>query len=1040
MSSPQVVGHRYRVIDQIGAGGMGAVYRATDRLTGRPVALKRVTVPETQLEFASQVAHPLGDDGDIRLALVQEFKTLASLRHPHIISVLDYGFDKQRQPYFTMDLLAGARTIVEAGRGEPIATQVAYLVQTLQALIYLHRRGILHRDLKPGNVLVCGDRVRILDFGLSVRREAARGRAGTVEYMSPEVLRQGEAGEASDLYAVGVLAYELFAGRHPFDVRSRRLLTDILTRTPDLSPLPQEIVPVVGRLLAKEPAERYQTARQVIKALSVAVGQPVPEESAAVRESFLQAAQFVGRDAEFTQLTSALDRAMAGHGSAWLVSGESGVGKSRLLDELRTQALVDGATVLRGQAVEGGGLPYQLWRDVMRRLALSTELSDLEAGVLSEIVPDIAALLERDVPAAPELDVQAGQQRLVQTIANVLCRQSAPILLLLEDLQWTGEGLLPLKQLNRLVSEPSALSLLIVGSYRDDERPDLSLELPAMKAIKLKRLDPDNIAELSISMLGESGRRPQVLDLLQRETEGNVFFLVEVVRALAEESGRLSGVGLMTLPDSVFAGGIQRIIQRRLDRVPVQARPLLKLAAVAGRALDLAVLRAVAPGTDFEAWLATGASAAVLEVQEGRWRFVHDKLRDALIAGLTDVERPTLHRRVAEGIEAVHGRDPHYAAELALHWRAAGDSNKEVHYARIAGEQAIRVGAFRQALTFFESALVLLAAESRDRISLTIRAGYALFQLGEYGEAILHLEEGLALAQEHGDDRGRAEALDHLGSIALDQGDRATARAWLQESLAIAREIDDRGRIAHVLYTLGWVDYVLGAYSQAKASFTEGLALYQVLEDRGGMAHTLRRLGSVVGMSNGMTEAKGFFMESLALCQELGDRSGEAWALNNLGNVADYHKDYATARSRYQQAVDIHRETGSQFGAIVSLGNLGLMATAQGDHAAAVRYHRQALQTAMEIRIIPTALTVLTLLAKSLARDGQPERALELLGLVMHHPVLTSEGEALLQVALDDLRTQLSPQVVEAGLKRGQAQRLEDVVAEVLSKDGERVQ
>src|SRR5258707_1825583 len=160
--------------------------------------------------------------------------------------------------------------------------------------------------------------------------------------------------------------------------------------------LDKDLADVLNRLLDKSAGQRYASADETISALCAATSQPIPAEDAALRESFLQAAQFVGREAEFARLKTALDETIGGHGSAWLVGGESGVGKSRLLDELRTRSLVAGALVLRGQAVEGGGLPYQLWRDPARRLALSTSLTDLEAGIVKEVVPDIGALLERD--------------------------------------------------------------------------------------------------------------------------------------------------------------------------------------------------------------------------------------------------------------------------------------------------------------------------------------------------------------------------------------------------------------------------------------------------------------------------------------------------------------------------------------------------------------------------------------------------------------------------------------------------------------------
>src|SRR5262249_40740512 len=151
---------------------------------------------------------------------------------------------------------------------------------------------------------------------------------------------------------------------------------------------------------------------------------------------------------------------------------------------------------------------------------------------------------------------------------SVFRKQEQPIVLILEDLHWADEDLLLLKRLMRYIQ---TLPLMIVASYRNDERPDLPTQLPGMRLISLQRLEHESIAELSESMLGPGGRQLDIVDFLQRETEGNAFFLVEVVRVLAEEAGRLDQIGTMVLPHSVVSGGIQRIVERRLHRIPVEA-------------------------------------------------------------------------------------------------------------------------------------------------------------------------------------------------------------------------------------------------------------------------------------------------------------------------------------------------------------------------------------------------------------------------------------------------------------------------------------
>ncbi len=472
----RMIGKRYEIIEELGAGSMGTVYRAVDRLTGQAVALKQVRVPAERLEFGSRGA---GDDP--RVTLAQEFRILASLRHPNIISVLDYGFDDTRQPYVTMELLDHAQTLLDAAQDQPMPARLDLLVQLLQALTYLHRRGVLHRDLKPSNVLVVNHVVKVLDFGLSVMNEQSpTGEvAGTPNYMAPELWDGEPATKQSDLYAFGVIAYRVISGKLPYNSSSiQKLYYELLNTSPDLDALGDNMMLkfVIGRLLAKTPDERLPDANRVLVLLNQATAQKFTTETAATRESFLQAATFVGREAELTRLTQVLDQAQQGHGSGWLIAGESGVGKSRLLDELRTRALVNGIVVLRGQAVSEGRAPYDLWRDVIRWLILLAEPNDRDASVLKTLVPDIGKLLNRTIPDPLEVTLQAAYARLVAAVMGLFKAAEQPMLLILEDLHWADSESLSI--LARLSAQVSDLPLLIVGTYRDDEIPSLPTQLP----------------------------------------------------------------------------------------------------------------------------------------------------------------------------------------------------------------------------------------------------------------------------------------------------------------------------------------------------------------------------------------------------------------------------------------------------------------------------------------------------------------------------------------------------------------------------------
>lgn len=992
----ELLSQRYHLLTPLGRGGMGMVYRAYDRLTGQTVALKQVKVAPQALAFASRPAS--NDTTSQLLSLAQEFKLLASLRHPNIISVLDYGFDANRQPYFTMELLAQPQTVLEAGRNQPLARQIDLLIQTLQALAYLHRRGILHRDLKPENVLVSQGRVRVLDFGLSIARDQARctDASGTLLYMAPEVMEGAAASEAADLYAVGVLAYELLVGRHPFQSADvDELIIRVLDEEPDLTPLDgltpggakRTLPALLLRLLSKQPAQRYPSAEAVMVDLCAVLGQPPPPESVAIRESFLQAATFVGREGALAQLTAALEQALQGQGSAWLIGGESGVGKSRLLDELRTQALVAGALVLRGQAVEGGGLPYQLWRDVLARLILNGEISDLEAGILKEATADIGRLLERAVPEAPTLPGEAGQQRLALTIAELFKCQAQPVVLLLEDLQWSSESLLPLQQLNRLAA---TLPLVIVATYRDDEQPYLADQLPGMKPIKLPRLNKAQIGALSGAMLGAAGEQAELVDLLQRETEGNTFFMVEAIRALAEAAGGLGDIGRMTLPVTILAGGVQQTLHRRLAQIPATMQSLLQLAAVAGRQLDLQVVSQWA-GATLDAWLTACANVAVFEIYDGVWRFAHDKLRAAVLAQIPAAARPLLHRQVAETIEAIYSDSEARTAQAEIlleHWQQAGDAQKTIAYGLIVGERLLHYADFQRATQILQQSLTVAAELSttpaadgdqsvaRQTMHLWRCLGRVLEMQAHCEQAVEACQQSIYYAKSLRDVVGQSDALRVLGLVYWRQEKFAEAIEMLQQALALAQTLQDQHRIANIIGPLGSVIFDQGDLLTGHRYTKESLALFRTLNIQSGIAVNLNNLADDLDYFGEHALAAQYLEESLALSRAINNRKNIVLCLLNLGSNALRRGDFLTSIRYANETLAVAHETNTRDNIPFALHTLACNALCLHELVTAKQYFLQALDLWRELQIVGDSIPALQALSWMAAQQGDLDQAL----------------------------------------------------------------
>ncbi len=551
---------RYILLEPLGQGGMGEVFRALDRLHGRGVALKRVSCSYDTRASRSR-----------RLALAAEFHHLATLRHPNVVRVFDYGFDERGAPFFTMELVEGGRSLLEAGRGSTERTRVELLIELLRALGYLHRQGVIHRDVKPSNVMVAGRpsggrrpggrSVKLLDFGIAIPRldDGEAKLSGSLPYLAPETLAGEPPSPATDLFGVGLVGFELFAGHHPFEGEELITLFDRIARAPvDLGGMDasDSVREVIGRLLAKDPAERYPSAEDAIRAFRRAVGRPRRTESAEVRESFLRSARLRGRDAELGRLEEDLDGVAAGRGGLRLVVGASGMGKSRLLAEIRSQALLRGLPVLEGRALQDLRSRYGPWRDVLRELVLRCEVDDLEAAVLAEAAQGVPVLLGRGIEPASVIEPKAAGQRLSWAVESLFSRLGSAVVFL-EDLQWAPRESLVL--LARLARYAASGPLRIFASFDDNVAGDLPERLSGfdsrrrlgLDVLRLQPLERRAIAELAEAILGEPPA-PGMVRFLERAGGGNPGATIEVIRDLAQSAGRLKMVGRTRLPETAY--------------------------------------------------------------------------------------------------------------------------------------------------------------------------------------------------------------------------------------------------------------------------------------------------------------------------------------------------------------------------------------------------------------------------------------------------------------------------------------------------------
>lgn len=1011
----------YRLVGPLGEGGMGLVFRAEHERSGAAVALKIVRVADEMLLESFR----------------REIYALRSLRHPGIVRVVDDGV-LDGQPWYAMPLLGRASlgdyideihamassqgTTLRSNpdedtappprsdrsRGGPrhapdLARTCALVAALCDALSFMHGQGLVHRDVKPDNVLLHHGRPVLVDFGLALRQreedqrrevlDIAAGGMGTPPYMSPEQIRGRVVDARTDLYSLGCILYECLTGAPPFvgspvSVLNAHLRDEPIPPSELVRDVPEPLETLVLRLLAKEPRERIGYASEVADALTALSerwsGETSPPRpvTAPRPRPYLYRPALAGR----AGLVASLRKVISGpeaSGALVLIGGQSGVGKTRLATDLAQQATMRGARVVVGrcQQVRGEGAalahaaPLHPFRPVLQLIADrcrrggrddTRRLLGDRRPVLAPYEPALASL-PGPMPSLVELPAEAARERVFEALEHVLAELSLheSFVLVLDDLQWADE--LSKAFLARLDRGYFASSnLVLVGTYRSDEvtaelEPILATE--GAYVVELQPLGREAVAAMVCDMLAMADPPRVLVDFLMRESEGNPFFIAEYLDLAVSEgilerrrAASWSLRGELDVDDLPLPRGLRDVVDRRLAALSAPARELARVAAVLGRDFDGRVL------LDATSSLGEGARAGLEELRRrrlveegsrGGLRFAHDKLREAAYAHIDATELPGLHRRAGDALErAVRGRDDealHHAA-LANHFTIARDDQRAISYLERAGDQALRDGASSGARGFFERARNL-ADEGTVSIGAARRArwerrlGEASYNLGDLPAARRHLEaalEGFGV-------RNRVRMLP--GPFA----DAATMAVVVARQLArvtgaaLAVDHDDAARVreaTRAMERLAQVDYFL---NRQTAAFLDGLECLRLAE-RLGPTPELARAYATLEVALGFVPARGLAARCGRRAQAIAEDVDDAPASAYVGLLRGLHAinegRHRDARGHLRCASELARRSKDHRAEQEALANLGQAYALGGDRHAAERCYEQLSRSA----------------------------------------------------------------------------------------------
>ncbi|WP_346276115.1 AAA family ATPase [Pseudonocardia sp.] len=821
---------------------------------------------------------PLGPDAQRRLR--HELAMLERLRG--VVGVAQL-LDAPRYPGSLVLADIGGTSL--AGLAKPLAVDdlIGLAMELASAVAGMHRRGVMHRDITPANILISrGGAPCLVDFALAtsigeIRPEFTHHTeiVGTLAYLAPE--QTGRTGRAvdqrADLYALGATLYELATGEPPFGSGDPlRLTHDHLARVPVPSAEVNRAVPaplseIILHLLEKEPDKRYQTAEGVIydlERLRDARAQPgvaalrVGEHDFPLR--LLPPSRLVGRDDEVAALEAAFEDARAGRCRAVLVSGAPGVGKTALVDELRSVVtgrdgwFVAGKFDLYRRDLEFDGV-YQAFR-ALGRLLLAEPEDELaqvrerllgalgpNAGLASAVVPELAALLAVPPDAGDPLTAEARAQRNSVEILRAVASRKRPVVLFVDDLQWAGRP--PLGFVDLVLGEEQIDGLLLVGAYREG---DVNAAHPLAAALsrwgdqagvqhlRLVNLPAPSLVTMVAEMLHvDRAAAAGLVEVIEPHTSGNPYETVELLNALRRDGVLTTTAAGWRWDEASVRAHLGRsevagLLAGRVEAMPAQSRQMVEAMACLGGRAELSVLQTAtaAPASVVEQWLAPALDDDVLVVEPGAHeavRFCHNRTREAILHGLDPQRRRTLQLAMARRLAAVPELFA-VAAEQYLRVVDAVDDAAErrqvVGLLRRAADQASLIGDHTLVNALLAAALRLIdPGETTTLVEVHTGRHAALYSIGVLDEADEEYRtiEGLCTTA-----TGRADAT-VVQVRSLTYRNRLTDAIGLGveslRELGITVPAADRLFLEVDNYLYRWLDHTDGADELARPDITE---------------------------------------------------------------------------------------------------------------------------------------------------------------------------------------------------------------------------
>jgi len=962
----QTISH-YRIVEKLGGGGMGMVYKAQDLNLGRAVALK--FLPKE-----------LARDAQSLDRFRHEARSASALNHPNIVTVHEI-VDSEAGSFLVMEWIQGETLRKSMQRGLDLSKLARYGIQVARGLRAAHEAGIIHRDIKPENIMVRPDGyVKLVDFGLAVTTISANGETGslrltregtlvgTLAYLSPEQARTEMLESSSDIFSLGLVLYEAAAGRHPFAAPSQfATVNGILTQIP-LAPsrLNSEISHSLEQLILAmlEKDARLRPSAGEVEQVLESLGGAKPAGQALILRTTVDR-NTVGRGQELAELQTAFSAAAAGRGSLICVTGEPGIGKSTLVEEFVAElnSSSQPCNVARGRCSErlGSSEAYLPFLEALDSL-LHCDSSDSVSRVMKTLAPswylEVSPAQHGDSSLLRLAGAKAvSQERLKRELIALLQELSKlkPLLLFFEDVHWSDVSTVDL--LAYIGAHFESLHVLVAVTYRPAEmvqgkHPLLQLELDLQsrglcREIRLDFLGQTDV-EKFLTLEFPANKFPrEFVQFIWEKTEGNPLFMVDLVRDLKDRKSLVLEQGSWNLAQPLakirheIPASVRSMIRRKIENLSEEDRRLLQAASVQGTEFHSAVLAKVlnADPAELEERLETleRVHFFVQKIGETEFpdgtltlhlRFVHALYQNALYAMLTPTRRVTLSSAAANAMLDFHIDSQNAIAHsLALLFEAARDFGKAAEFFQIAAQRAAGVFANQEAAVLARKGLELLAktpqSAERSQKELTLQMTLGPVLVSTKGFASTEVEKvymrARKLCSEQEESPQSIPVLWGLWSFYEVKGQLLMALELAEQILRLAEQSNEEAFLLEAHYALGDTLFWVGDFERSLHHVLEGIRHYDAKKHHalslvyGGYDAGIACLsfaGWNLWMMGRTEQAVARINESIALAQKLQHPFSKSIALSFGALLHQLRRDAASTCRLAKETISLCIEHG----------------------------------------------------------------------------------------------------------------------------------